>query len=565
MPSLLHEEIGISASGDHWEVGGFKLWQSTQADVVLYSLQQPAIALDSQSNQLQTGLTVVREWRAGIDQVVNGTLSFVVSLVPQLSLTALEQLKQQWREQLSDRGVEDAQLVKFLPLPRRSIHAQIDLDASVGKVTAPAESSVGDTCMFLVKLTKQGAENWVKALEKKQVIPSSALQFTYEYPQQLPSAKAEIQVDAKRMYAKFAASLHREEDGKYVGNREEVLSVWEAMIRDRQIQINFSDPLPSNLDEQYQNLINTLIENTSETLLNLLFTSESGSSSERLHRLKWQKQSDAANFKIQVEIEGGWTWLQGNLSVQLADLFAEVDSRYLNTTYLERSFPVSITVQGDPLLQTVALSWSADNGQLPEAIVFSSEGGKRDYLLSSRNPDVVRISYQAKISYTPAKWSTIEVKNSETVANGGNQIVLRPIDWVRKLMIHLLVREGDRIRPATDLPTSDSLIVNLSYQGAHLAAPIKISARITPTAPVQFTYLIDPQKRPDQLRFSVMGTLNGQLARVAEQSIRAEETDVYILLDRSRIQLVSRDSILPEDDALAQRLINGGLRPVITS
>lgn len=565
MPSLLHEEIGISTAGDHWEIGSFKLWQSTQADVVLYSLQQPAIALDLQTNQLQAGLTVVREWQAGIDRVVSGTLSFVVSLVPQLSLIAFEQLKQQWREQLSDRGVQNAQSVKFLPLPRRNIQAQIDLDSSVGKVTAPAESSAGETCTFLIELTKQGAELWMRSLEKKQTSQSETLRFAYEYPQQFPSVKAEIQVDAKRIYARFTASLHHKEEGKYVGSREEILSVWEQMIRDRQVQINFSDPLPSNLDEQYQNLINTLIENTNETLLNLLFTSESGSSSEHLYRLKWQKQSEAANFKIQVDIEGGWTWLQGNLSVQLADLFAEVDSRYLNTTYLERSFPVSITVQGDPLLQTVALSWSADNGKLPEAIVFSSEGGKRDYLLSSRNPDVVRISYQAKISFTPAKWSTIEVKNSETVANGGNQIVLRPIDWVRKLMIHLLVREGDRIRPAADLPASDSLIVNLSYQGAHLTAPIKVSARITPIAPVQFTYLIDPQKRPAQLRFSAMGTLNGQLARVAEQSIRAEEMDVYILLDRSRIQLVSRDSILPEDDALAQRLIDGGLRPVITS
>lgn len=562
MPSLLQEEVGVAFAGATWLIGDFKLWESTQTDVILYSLQQPTLALNNQTQQHQVSVTAVHQWQQGIDQLVNGSLSFVVTVLPQQDQAAFEQLKQTWSQALHNRGYSRSQSLKFLPLPMRNLHAQVELANSIGKVSTPTDLSTGETCTFLVELTQSGATAWTTALEQRKIVPNAGIQFTYEYPQQLPEMHISVQIHGNAVYDASIAMLDRQQNGTYVGTRSQVLAALEAMIQDEQIEVQLTPLLPS---EQQKNQLKTLLGNIYQAILDALFIAEiSTSDSSSMYALKWKKSADAFDFSFQVNIAGGWTWLQGAINGSFTNLFAGIDSRYLNTVYLERSFPVSITIQGDPMLQTVALTWSADEG-IPQAIVFNSTGGKRDVVLTSRNPDAVMIQFQAKLSFTPAKWSPIELRGQATVAQGGNQIVLRPGDLVRRVMFHLLVREGSRIKPAANLPPNDSIVVNVTYKGDHLATPIKTSSRITPIAPVQFTYLRDPQNRPTQLLLSAIGTLNNKLVRVADQTIRTDETDVYLLLEHDRLQLVSRNSVISEADALAQQLLEAGLRPIVSS
>ncbi|NEO47034.1 MAG: hypothetical protein F6K55_24105 [Moorea sp. SIO4A3] len=159
------------------------------------------------------------------------------------------------------------------------------------------------------------------------------------------------------------------------------------------------------------------------------------------------------------------------------------------------------------------------------------------------------------MGFTLAKWPVIEVEGAATVAEGGNQILLEPGKWICNLMIHLQIREGDQTKPPAELPRGDYLVVNISYNGPHLSTRIRESARISPLAPMRFTYLQDPKGRSSQLYLSANGVLDGQMIRVRQQRIHPDEENVYLLASHNGVQIVSQESPLPENNHSARRLL----------
>jgi hypothetical protein len=217
------------------------------------------------------------------------------------------------------------------------------------------------------------------------------------------------------------------------------------------------------------------------------------------------------------------------------------------------------------MLSDVAMSVSFAEGHSPEAPVFPKTGGNERYVVVSMHPDQVNISYDAKINYSSPRWPLVEVKGAATVANGGNQIVIKPGAWVGRHQIYMFVRDGDRILPPSELTEDDYLILNVSYSGPHLDAPVRDSAHLSGLEMIEFSYPMDPQGRKGEAKFGAFGVIGGKLVRATDQVIDPTETAVFILATKDgKIQLVSKESVLPEDDALAQSLLEGGARPVIT-
>ncbi|NEO17268.1 MULTISPECIES: hypothetical protein [unclassified Moorena] len=525
MTSSFDTEIGIALSTSSWNVGDFRLFESTQPDVILYMPNRSFLVVNSDNKQYQATLTVFRKWDQGIDSVKGGALSFTATLMPQYDFLTQEALKQEWGREILKSGYFLGENLQFLPLPIRNIQVQILLDPSLGKVTIPeveATSSVsaGETTSLLLDLTAKGAQKWVENIQSGTQL-TGGLIFTYEYPQVLPQVQAQIHVKGKSIFANLSSVLKLKEDGYYYGTREEVDRAWEQLVQDQLIEIKLPEPLPPELTGMEENLLKTFAEQVQHDLFNRLFEPISNTetatigtadhpespTSGVMYKLTWREEMDAVELSFELSVDGGWTWLKGSVSKDFTTLFGEIDSSYINTIYQEQSFPVSITVQGDPLLSTVALSWSTDDGKVPEALVFGSEGGKLEYTLISRNPDKVTIPYQAKVGFKLAKWPVIEVEGAATVAEGGNQILLEPGKWICNLMIHLQIREGDQTKPPAELPRGDYLVVNISYTGPHLSTRIRESARISPLAPMRFTYLQDPKGRSSQLYLSANGVL----------------------------------------------------------
>jgi len=145
-------------------------------------------------------------------------------------------------------------------------------------------------------------------------------------------------------------------------------------------------------------------------------------------------------------------------------------------------------------------------------------------------------------------------------------MVVKSSAWVGRQQIFMFVRDGQRIIPPTELTPDDYLILNVSFAGPHLSAPVRDSAHIDAMTPIEFAYPLDPQGRAGEAKFSAFGIIGGEMKRAAEQVIPQDDTAVFILATRGaqgKIQLVTSQTILGESDPLAQSLVRGQARPLL--
>ena len=112
----------------------------------------------------------------------------------------------------------------------------------------------------------------------------------------------------------------------------------------------------------------------------------------------------------------------------------------------------------------------------------------------------------------------------KTVGDGGNQMVVKTSSWVGRQQIFMFVRDGNRIIPPTELTADDYLILNVSFAGPHLPAPVRDSAHIDALTPIEFAYPLDPLGRPGVAKFSAFGIIGGEMKRAPEQVIPQDDT-----------------------------------------
>ncbi|MBD2166179.1 hypothetical protein H6G04_17430 [Calothrix membranacea FACHB-236] len=572
MSSTLQSEIGVSPSGLNWDIDNFRLWESTQADVILYIPLQPKLAINLENQRYQVGVSIFHQWQASQDNITGGHVNFTLTTKTELSPQAWEELQAKWLKEITKQGYSGSLKPKFLPLPIRQLTAQILLDPQIGQVKQPGENNTtpdhNETCFLWLDLTAKGGVAWEQGL-KLHPLPAADVQLEYEYPQLLPAISARIHVDGKRVYHTVTAVLKLGKDGYYYGDASQIKAAWENAVKEKAIDVELIGTLPAELEATRQNLVNNFIEQTRQRLFTLLFSPQVGtvSPSEKgdnstIYILQWQKDTDTLDLTFQLRVEG-WTWLKGYMNTDINTLFQNIDSNYINTVYQETSFPINVTVQGNPMISNVAISLSASEGKSPEALVFGSTGGTKEFLATSRKPEDVTITYQAKVSFTSATWPVLETRNTATVAQGGNRIILQPGKWIDRLKIYFFIREGNEIQPLAELDKDDYLVVNVSYQGQHLQTPIKESSRINSQEVMEFVFPLDPKGSAGQLKLSVLGLINKKMLRSSQQNINADERNVYILVSKDTIQLVSKESVISEDDELAQRLLENQAHPSI--
>jgi hypothetical protein len=558
MSSFLQPELGVAPSGIKWDIGNFRLWQSTQSNVILFIIRQPVIAINSDNGRYQVAVNIWHQWQQQKDKITGGAVNFTLTTTIPNSTQARQKLEAQWVKELIKQGYMGSANPRFIPLPIQNVTTQVLFDSHLGQV-----KDNHDTNTFILELTAKGGEEWERGIKTNR-LPAGEVQLMYEYPQLLPSVSGRVRFHGQKVYTSLTSALRRSSEGYYYGNKAEIDAAWAKVERDRAIEIELLGNLPLELEATRQNLINTFLEQARQRVSNLLFVPKTDTqpTAEPVYMLQWQSETDVINLTFELRVEG-WTWLKDSMNADINTLFQPIDDSYINKIYQETSFPISITVQGDPMISSVAVSLTASEGKSPEALVFTASGGTKEFIGSSRKPEEVLIKYQAKINYTPPKWPVIEINGSATVAQGGDRILLKPGQWVGKLNIYLFIREGNEIKPLANLGKDDAIVVNISYQGAHLRHPIKESARITTQELTQFNFPLDPKGRPSQLKLSAIAVLNGQMLRTPEQTINFNEEDIYILVSKDSIQLVSKNSVIPESDELAQRLLEAGTRLVI--
>ena len=214
---------------------------------------------------------------------------------------------------------------------------------------------------------------------------------------------------------------------------------------------------------------------------------------------------------------------------------------------METTIPVSITIVGHPLIQSVTVSWSANSGMVPQALLFSSEGGRAKAQLTSGSPGLAIIHCHVQVNFEIAGWGIVQFEQSLLANSGGDRMVIDPGSWIHYLSLGLEI--ADETRPAKNTSTlvdenkaSNHLVVNLVWQTTQLSDPVKSSQRMRSHQVWEIPYLCIFPQDEISATISAFGMINRQIVRLKSRSIPlgVDQPSKLLLSASSRdIQLVS--------------------------
>lgn len=579
MSNFLKQEYGVAMSGVKWEIGNFKLWQSTDPNIILFTPTQPVLA-KNRDGRYQFGVTQFRQQVDDTYKITGGSAIFTITSAIQFDEGEFEALKEQW---LSEMRASDArnlvpQNPRFIPLNVRNGSAQLMINPVSGEPNdALLDTNIGTLGgynSFLVHLTELGAQEWVHGVRTKSIVPVG-VKVKYEYLRMMPTIGAQVKVHGERVFRHFSMDIDVSVDTFWYGGSAKIEAAWEKMIREGAIEITFHGAgLDPDLEELRQELVTTFANQAREQLFNTLFEptpevddAQAGDTSGLFgganFAFKWRKETDITDLTLDIKFEG-WTWLTASMDADVTSLIKSLDESYINEVNTQMSAPASISVDADPLLENVALSWSASEGKAPESPIFGRTGGQEQYTVTSQDINNVKIDYLAKVNFTRSDWPIVTTSGSAKIKDGGNQIMIKPSSWIGRTMIEIIVVDefGFPRFPTMD----DMVIINLSYVGDHLPRPLRSSARLEPFGPLTFEYPLSPSGEVGKAKFSAFAMVDGRLIRSSNLDINVEEEMIVVTVAPTGIEVLSSSNSATGESALqspAQRLIAAGGRPVI--
>jgi hypothetical protein len=551
--SSFNEGLGVATSGVSWDVGDFKLFQSSRADTILFTKKQPTLSKDAEG-KYHFSLFIYSEQTDDTYKITGGSVIFTLTSAIQYSQEELNKVKESWRTAIVSSGNGQNENPIFIPLRMESAKAQLLYDERIGTPHI-AHNDIeigiqGGTNTFLINLTELGAQVCLQGIKEKKGLPFGVL-FSYNYLRWLPRVSAEVRLDGKKAFEHFSTAFKTKYKNFFVAVRSEINTVWEKMHREGAITINFVGTGSPDVEKLKTELVTIFVEQAQKSWFGLLFeptpdidpASSSGASSGFFgggtHALKWVKIEDAVDLSLTINFDG-WSPITQDTDVGGASLFTGVDESYVKEVQTQVSYPVSIVIDPDEMLENVGVSWNAKEGEnqvsSPQSPVFTSEGGNKSYIVTSQKPDDVVISYTAEINYKPNNWPILKTEGSEK-GKEGRQISIKTASWVGRLSINMEIINGNAIVPHSQVSMDDYLTVNIMFEGPHLSVPIKESMRITPNEPLIFAYPIDIQGRPSKATMSIFGVVGGNLIQTSEQSLDLNTASINLLANKDGVEI----------------------------
>ena len=237
MASTLEEQLGVATGGAHWDVGGFRLWQTTVPDVIFFAPRELRLAPET-GGRYRAALTEVQRWRSGTYEVTGG--SIVLGVFGDTADGAeIGPLADQWRRVLLNTGYKASTRPRFLPLPVRDARVSAVIDAS-HTPDGKASGATREGRTLVLNLTAAGAREWARAVRREGVVKGS-IRLTYEYPQLLPRSTAAVTINGARVYSGVAADLHKAADGWLYGSLDEIRDTWLSLVRSGAVRIALTE------------------------------------------------------------------------------------------------------------------------------------------------------------------------------------------------------------------------------------------------------------------------------------------------------------------------------------
>lgn len=555
MPTSLQEQPGVASDAAHWDLGHFRLWQSTVPEIILYARRELVLARE-QGQRYRASVIQMRKWVGGRYEVTGGSAVLGV-----FGVDDAREFDTEWTRAVLNRGYTASQHPRFLPLPVRDIRVTAMLNAS-GATESELPDTDNDSTTLVFKLSAVAARDWAGAILDRTRV-SGSIRLSYAYPQMMPAAKATVTVHGASVYARLQAMLSSADDGTIYGRFDDLGAAWTSLVREGAIVLSLLNVAPDESARSRAELLDHLSEQAREQFFDILFVRylPAGHDSGTFYALRWRSAAEVSNPTLTIAVEG-WTWLTASLETEIAQLLRALDDSYLHAAYESVSVPVVVVVAAEPTVSNVAVSLDFGSIHAPEAPLFGATGGMRQFLLTTERPEQVRITCRTRVSFSPNNWPVLETTETASLAADGYTLVIRPASWIRRHTLYMYVRRGAHLLAPTEAAPDDYLTVTATCSAPYLARPLRSAVRITPQAPIEFTYPVPPGARPERATLGVIGMVEGQLVRAADLDLNEDEQAVYLLVDGTRVDLVGRSAVIGESDALAERLRSANAHPV---
>lgn len=576
MGTFLTESVPVSLSGALGQAGNYNLFNCDQSNVVLYVARQPRLMLDDRGKPGVAVTAYTTQQADGSVKITGGAATIGINTTPQMDAATIDQAK----ALVAAQGVADPNLVKFHPLTTQKGKALLHLPTMSGTPDqAHNERDVGTpggSLSFLANLTEVGALEWAQGVRAGTAI-NGDITISYEYLRRMPDIGAEVRVHGRRMFDHFSTALDVSYNGFFYGGSAKLEAAWDELTRNGSVEVVFfgTDGLPPELEQLRQEMVKTFSKQAQQMLFDQIFapmpqvapaqTKDGGGIFGGANfALKWKQQTDSIDLTQRIEFRGT-TWLTQSMDISLAALFSGLDPSCLTEVPAQQAFDSVVLVDPDEQLASASVSMNWSEGRSPTAPVFGKEGGNERFTVVSTRPSDVVVDCVTMLNYTAARWPVVKSVQRATVREGGNQMVIKASASVGRTELYLFVVENGRIVMNPTSAADDFLVLNVGFEGPHLAAPLRDSARLDSAAPVIFAYPLDLQGRPGTAKFSAFGQIGGRIRRAPEKVIPPTDTAVFILADITTgdLRLVTSEDQLPESGDVAAQLVRGQGRPIV--
>ncbi|MGZ3144434.1 hypothetical protein ACVDFE_21065 [Lentzea chajnantorensis] len=575
MATFLTESVPVSLSGALGTAGNYTLYNCDQPNLVLYVARQPRLMLDDRGKPGVAVTTYTTQQPDGSIKIASGAATIAVNTTPTMDAATIDQAK----ALVAAQGIADPNLVRFHPLTTQKGKARLNLPTIAGASDqAHNERDVGTpggSLSFMANLTEVGALEWAQGIRTGTGI-NGDITISYEYLRRMPDIGAEVRVHGRRMFEHFSAALDVSYNGFFFGGSAKIESAWDELTRNGTVEVVFfNQGLPPDLEALRQEMVKTFSQQAQKILFEQIFAPMPEVAPAQAEHgggffggagfaLKWKQQSDAIDFTQRIEFRGT-TWLTQTMDISLAALFSGLDPACLTNVPAQQAFDSVVLVDADEQLESASVSLSYSEGSIPRAPVFGKEGGTERYTVVSTRPSDVVVNCVTQLNFATPRWPIVKDVQRRTVGEGGDQMVIKASASVGRTEIYLFVTENGRIVLNPTTPAEDFLVLNVSYEGPHLSAPLRDSARLDTATPVNFAYPLDLQGRPGVAKFSAFGQIGGRIRRAPETVIPPSDTAVFILADLTTgtVRLVTSETQLPEAGDVALALVRGQARPIV--
>lgn len=576
MGTFLTESVPVSLSGALGNVGNYNLFNCDQPNLVLYVARQPRLMLDDRGKPGVAVTAYSTQATDGSYKITSGAATIGINTAPVMDSTTIEQA----RALVAAQGIADPALVKFHPLTTQKGKARLNLPAVAGASDQFHNDrdvgTPGGSLSFLANLTEQGALEWAQGVRTGSAI-NGDITISYDYLRRLPDVGAEVRVHGRRVFDHFSAALDVSYNGFLFGGSAKLEAAWDELSRNGGVEVVFlGQGLPPELEQLRQEMVKTFSQQAQQMLFDQIFapmpqvapaqaSSGGGIFGGANFALKWKHQEDTIDLTQRIEFRGT-TWLTQSMDISLAALFSGLDPSCLTEVPAQQAFDSKILVDADEQMASASVSLNWSEGRAPAAPVFGKEGGNESFTVVSTRPSDVVVDCVTMLNYEAPRWPVVKHVQKLTVREGGNNLVVKASASVGRTDLYLFVVENGKIVINPTSPVEDFLVLNVSFEGPHLSAPLRDSARLDSAAPLTFAYPLDVNQRPGVAKFSAFGQIGGRLRRAPEKVIPQSDTAVFILADQATgdLRLVTSEDQLPEAGDIARELVRGQGRPVVT-